>query len=65
MLKYQILKINIVEKNGYYKFTKTLVDNSLKSKTLVDKCGIAGFMNNCDLNKKVAILSTKAKLKTQ
>ena len=65
MLKYQILKINIVEKNGYYKFTKTLVDNSLKSKTLVDKCGIAGFMNNYDLNKKVATLSTKAKLKTQ
>ena len=36
----------------YYKFTKDIVDNSIKSKHLVDKFAIAGFINNANLDKK-------------
>ena len=35
----------------YNKFTKNIVDNNIKSKNLVDKSAIAGFINNVDLDK--------------
>ena len=49
----------------YNKFTKNIVDNSIKSKHLVDKSDIAGIINNAELNKKVATLATKAELKSE
>ena len=38
--------------SNYNKFTKNVVDNSIKSKSLVDKSYIAGFINNAELDKK-------------
>ena len=46
----------------YYKFNKNVVDNSTKSKNLVDKSAINGFINNVKLHEKVATLATKAEL---
>ena len=34
------------------KFTKNIVDNSIKSKNFVDKFDINGFINNADLDEK-------------
>ena len=42
------------------KFTKHIVDNSVKSKIFVDKYAISGFINNSDLNTKLAILAKKS-----
>ena len=36
----------------YNKFTKTFVDNNIKSKNLINKSAISGFINNTDLDKK-------------
>ena len=44
----------------YYKFTSQTLDAKIKQKELVDECTIVRFINNADLNKKVA---TKAELK--
>ena len=57
---------NIVSKYittaDYNKFNKNVVDNSTKSKNLVDKSAINGFINNVKLDEKVAALATKAEL---
>ena len=45
---------------GDNKFTKNFVDNNIKSKNLVNKSAISGFINNTDLDKKKATLVTKA-----
>ena len=47
------------------KFTKDIVANNMKSKNLVDKFAIGGFIRNDGLDKKVAILVTKAELKVE
>ena len=48
----------------YNKFTKDIVGNSIKSKSLTDKSDISGFINSSELDKKiVATLATKADLK--
>ena len=49
----------------YNKFTKDIVASSIKSKNLVDKSAIAGFISNAKLNKKVATLASKAELKAE
>ena len=49
----------------YNKFTKNIVANSIKSKKVVDKSEIAGFINNDWLDKKVATLAIRAELKTE
>ena len=52
--------------SNYNKFTKNVVDISIKSKSLVDKSYIAGFINNAELDKKkVATLALKAELKAE
>ena len=48
----------------YNKFINEKLDLKIK-KDLVDKSDIAGVINNFDLNKKVAILATKAELKAE
>ena len=47
------------------KFTKDIVANNMKSKNLVDKFAIGGFISSDGLDKKVAILVTKAELKVE
>ena len=49
----------------YNKFTKNIVDNNIKTKNLVDKAAIAGFINNAQLDRKLATLATKAELKAE
>ena len=49
----------------YNKFTKDIVASSIKSKNLVDKSAIAGFISNAKLDKKVAALASKAELKAE
>ena len=39
------------------------LDAKIKQKELVDKSAVAGFINNTDLNKKVAALAQKPELK--
>ena len=62
MQKYQKLKIHVLLQAYYNEFAKDIVDNSIKSKTLVDKSAISGFINNADLDKRVATLAMKAEL---
>ena len=40
-----------------------MVDNSIKSKNLVDKTAIRGFINNSDLDRKLATLIAKLAIK--
>ena len=49
----------------YDKFTKGIVDNSIESKSFADKSAISGFINNAELDKKVATLARKAELKVE
>ena len=51
--------------SDYSKFTNGKLDLKIKQKQLADKSDIAGFINNSDLNKKVATLATKAELKAE
>ena len=46
-----------------YKFTSQTLDANVKQKEFVDKSAIDGFINNADLNMKVAPLTARAKLK--
>ena len=47
----------------YNKFTSQTLAAKIEQKEIVDKSAIAGFINNADLNKRVATLATKAKSK--
>ena len=58
MQEYQILRYNTAA--DYNKFTKVIVANKIKSKELVNKSDIAGFINNAELDRKVETLATKA-----
>ena len=49
----------------YNRFTNQTLNAKVKQKRLVDKCPIAGFINNADLDKKAATLATKADLKAE
>ena len=57
MQKYQTLEINLL--------TKSIDYNSMTSKSLVDKSAISEFINNSDLDRKLATLATKAELKDE
>ena len=58
MQEYQILRYNTAA--DYNKFTEVIVANNIKSKELVNKSDIAGFINNAELDRKVETLATKA-----
>ena len=45
---------------GYNRFTTNIVVNNIKSKDLVDKSDVAGFINNADLDKIVANINNKS-----
>ena len=46
-------------------FTTDIVDDSMRSKNLVDKTDISGLINNADLNKKLETLAAKVELKAE
>ena len=61
--KYQTLNFTTADCN---KSTNKNLDVKVKQKQIVsDKSGIAVFIDNSDLNKKVATLATKAELKAE
>ena len=49
----------------YNNCTSQPLDVKIKQKELVDKSVISGFINNSDLDKKVATLASKAELKQE
>ena len=50
----------------YNKFTKKIVANQIKGRTLVDKSDIARFINNADLDKKKSTrISNKSWIKSR
>ena len=49
----------------YNNCTSQPLDVKIKQKELVDKSVISGFINNSDLDKKVATLATKSELKQE
>ena len=51
--------------DAYNKFASQILHAKIKQKKLVDKSAIAGFINNTDLNRKVATPATKAGLKAK
>ena len=63
--KYQILRKKYFTASDYNKFTLDIIDTKIKEKGLVDKSADSGFINNADLNKKVAILAAKAEPKAE
>ena len=50
---------------NYNTFSKEILDAKIKEQVLVEKSDISGFIDNSDLNKKLATLATKAGLKTE
>ena len=57
--------LGIESTSDYNKFSKDNVADKIKSEGLTNKSVIVGFINNTDLDKKVATLSTKAELKAE
>ena len=49
----------------YNKFISETLDAKIKQKELIDKSAIAGFINNADLNNKVAAWATQTQLKAE
>ena len=52
-------------KPDYIKFTDEILDNKAKEKGLVDQPDISAFIENSDLDKKIATLAKKAELKAK
>ena len=51
LCKISDIESRYITATDYNKFTKNIVDNSIKSKHLVDKSVISGFINSADLDK--------------
>ena len=51
--------------SDHNKFTCEILDANMKEKRLVDKSDISRFINDCDLDKKIAISATKTELKKE
>ena len=58
------MKIKSFTTSDYNKLALGILDSKTK-KSLVDKLAISGFINNADLNKKLATLATKAELEPE
>ena len=56
------IQANYFTTPDYGRFTGEIID---KEKGLVDKFHISGFIDNSDLDKKIATLATKAELKAE
>ena len=59
------MKVNILLQLIAINVLKKFIASKIKSEVLIDKSAVAGFMNNADLNNKIATLATKAELKTR
>ena len=57
------LNINVLYLIFYNKFTNNILDAKIKNKNLINESDIFGFVNNSDLDKEIATLTTKAKVK--
>ena len=51
--------------SDYNKFTVEILNAKIKEKGLVDKSDISGFIDNSDLDSKIATLATEAELKSK
>ena len=49
----------------YNRFTKNIVDNSIKNEDIVDKSAIGGFISNAELDKKSNNFSNKSWIKSR
>ena len=56
---------NYIATADYNKFTKGIVDNSIKSKSLVDKPDIARLIINAELDKEVATLGKISQIRSR
>ena len=56
------IQANYFTTPDYDRFTEEIIN---KEKGLVDKFDISGFIDNSDLDKKIATLATKAELKAE
>ena len=63
--KYQTVKKKHFIASHYNKFASNILNAKIKEKCLIKKSDIFGFINNSDLEKKIKILTTKAKLKAK
>ena len=49
----------------YNKFTNVLLDVKIKNKKIFNESDVSRFINNSDLDKKIATLTTKAEKKSK
>ena len=59
------IEVKYITTADYNKFTKNVVSNNIKSKELVNKSGVVGFINNAELDGKVTALETKVEFKAE
>ena len=64
MQKYETLRKKYFTASDYNKFMNKKLDVKITKKS-VNESDISGFINNCDLNKKIETLSTMAELKAK
>lgn len=64
MQKYQTFRLNILLFN-YNKITGEVIDTKVREKRIVYKSNTFGFVHNSHLDRKVATLGAKSKLKAE
>ena len=65
MQKLSVIETKYFTASDYNKFTDEILNAKIKEKGLVDKSDTSGFIDNSDLDKKIAILAIKAELKAK
>ena len=63
--KYQKLRKKCLVTYDYKKFTNDILNAKIKENELVNKSAISRFIDNSNLNNKIAPSATKAELKTK
>ena len=59
MQKYQTLNLNNFTTSDYNRLTNEIIDNKIKEKELFKKSNTCGFINNFNLDIKIAAQKTK------
>ena len=65
MSKYQTLNQKYFTTFDYNKLRNEIIDNKINEKELAKKTDISEFIENTNLNNKIATLATKAELKVE
>ena len=65
MLKYQTLNQKYFTTFDYNKLRNEIIDNKINEKELAKKTDISEFIENTNLNNKIATFATKAELKVE